>query len=61
MKNKFLLLNFIFILWSCYIDENIENNDKTNKDYDDINVINKIWDQSIDKALKLVNTRTKAS
>lgn len=63
MKNKILFVNLLLILWlsSCIVDEKIENNDKSTTDYDDINIINKIWEQSIDKALKLVNTRTKAS
>jgi hypothetical protein len=63
MKNKIFLINFlfVFVLFWCTIDESIEKDDKSQTDYDDMNVINKIWDQSIDKAIKLINTKTKAS
>jgi len=63
MKNKLLFLNvlFIFTLFWCSIDEQIEGKDNNSVDYDDVNIISKIWEQSIDKAIKIVNTRTKAS
>lgn len=61
MINKIFLLNFLFafVLFWCTIDEKIES--QKWKDYDDTNVLDKVWEQSIDKAVKLINTRTKAS
>jgi len=52
-KYSFILLIIFTILTlsSCKLDENIE---KTNKiDRDDINIIKKVWVQSVDKATKI--------
>jgi hypothetical protein len=59
MRKITLLILFTFILSSCWVDESFEN--KTKPDEDDLNIIKKIWNQSLDKAIKKINTRTHSS
>ena len=62
MKKIILLSSILFITTSCSvdIDKKIEKKDRRN-DKDDINVIDKIWKQSLDKSIDMYNTRTYAS
>ncbi len=55
---KILFLIALCILWSCEIDTSF---DDENNDSDDINLIDKVWKQSLDKAIEVYDTKTKAS
>lgn len=57
MKKIFLILITIF-LSSCDLDKSIDDSENDN---DDINIIDKIWKQSLDKAVQLYDTNTRAS
>lgn len=58
MKKIIILISMI-ILSSCDVDKKLENNETNDKD--DMNVIDKIWKQSLDKAIDLYDTKTRAS
>ncbi len=58
MKNILLVLILVF-LTSCELDGWFDKEWKD--DRDDFNVIDKIWDQSLDKVIKLFDTRSRAS
>lgn len=64
MKKNIILLILIFIS-SCDINKSIDSTakiDLTAKiNKDNINIINEIWSQSLDKAINLYNTKTSAS
>lgn len=57
MKRIVLILVIVF-LSSCDLDKNIDNSQSDN---DDINIIDKVWKQSLDKAIDLYDTKTRAS
>lgn len=57
MKRIVLILVIVF-LSSCDLDKNIDN---SKSDNDDINIVDKIWKQSLDKAIELYDTKTRAS
>lgn len=60
MKKILFILLLIFVLISCDIDKLYDTEWKIDKD--DINIINKIWKQSIDKAIEMyLSTKTRAS
>ncbi|MDD3145003.1 MAG: hypothetical protein PHV23_02725 [Candidatus Gracilibacteria bacterium] len=57
MKRIVLILVIVF-LSSCDLDKNIDNSQSDN---DDINIIDKVGKQSLDKAIDLYDTKTRAS
>lgn len=57
MKRIVLILVIVF-LSSCDLDKSIDNSQVDN---DDINIIDKVWKQSLDKAIDLYDTKTRAS
>lgn len=57
MKKIVLIMVMIF-LSSCDLDKNTDN---SLSDNDDINIIDKAWKQSFDKAIELYDTKTRAS
>lgn len=57
---KRILIFFVLtILSSCDLDVKVDNSNEI--DSDDINVIDKAWKQSFDKAIELYDTKTSAS
>ncbi|MDD2907539.1 MAG: hypothetical protein PHH98_02760 [Candidatus Gracilibacteria bacterium] len=54
---KLLTILFLFLLISCDADEITD----TKVDNDDINLIDKVGKQSLDKAIELYDTNTRAS
>lgn len=59
MKKILLLTMFSFLLSSCDLDNSFDDVSKV--DRDDFNIIKKNWDQWLDKALKLYDTKSHAS
>lgn len=57
MKNIIFLVT-ILLLTSCDLDSSI---DSSLNDSDDVNLIKKVWKQSLDKAIELYDTNTSAS
>lgn len=55
---KIGLILVIILLSSCDLDKSI---DSLQVDNDDINIIDKVWKQSLDKAIELYDTNTRAS
>jgi len=65
LKKSFFITIVIFTiisLNSCSLDDKIESNQWQSTDRDDVNIIHKIWAQSIDKAVKIyIDSTTRAS
>lgn len=59
MQNRVFIYFLLFFLISCNADELYEK--EIDNDNDDINVIEKYWEQQLDNAIKLMDTKTKAS
>jgi len=59
MKKLLLLLYLIAFTSSCDLDKSYEKGWKN--DRDDVNIINKAWDQYLNKAIKVYDTNTRAS
>lgn len=57
MKYSILLIT-ILLLTSCDLDSSI---DSGSNDNDDVNLIKKVWKQSLDKAIEMYDTKTRAS
>jgi hypothetical protein len=56
---KLLLLFLVIFTSSCDLDEWFEK--PWEIDRDDVDIINKVWDQYLDKAIKLYDTSTHTS
>jgi len=62
MKKFIVYIIFLFLLSSCQAFEKAENEKVWEKDYDDQNIINKVWEQPSTQAIKLYqDAKTKAS
>jgi len=56
---KILLLFLVIFISSCNLDESFEK--PWEGDRDDVDMIDKVWNQYLDKAIKLYDTNTHAS